>query len=162
MSNAPVQKTPPRRTGYQRQPARQAPSQPPPADAALQQRAWAGVALAIISLIGLVGAFAVVSGANAQRSSDVDGVALVIAAAGVWLTATAMSRARRAGSARPRAAIAAMVLGIAGLVLTALLLPTFSSDAPQLSQFMHCMRSAGTSSAMQACQRALENSTGGG
>lgn len=157
MSNAPGQKSPPRPAGYQRQP----PRQPPPADAALQQRARAGVALAVISMIGMIGAFTVVMGSNAQRSSDVDGVALVIAAIGVWLTATAMSRARRAGSARPRAAVLAMVLGIAGLVISALLLPTFASDAPQLSQFMHCVRSATTSSAIRACQLQLENSTSG-
>jgi cytochrome bd-type quinol oxidase subunit 2 len=161
MSNAPGQKNPPRPTPYSRQPQARSPRQQmPPAESALQQRAWAGFALAIISLCGLIGAFAVVMGANAQRSSDVDGVALVIAVVGVWLTATAMSRARRANSARPHAAVFAMVLGIIGLVFTALFLPTFASDAPQLSQYIHCVESAGNSTAEQACQQQLENSTG--
>jgi predicted PurR-regulated permease PerM len=101
-----------------------------------------------------------VMGANAQRSSDVDGVALVIAVVGVWLTATSMSRARRAGNARPHVAIVAMVLGIVGLVFSALFLPTFASDSQQLSQYIHCVESAGNSSAEQACQQQLENSTG--
>lgn len=126
----------------------------------LQQRAWAGLALAVISLIGIIGAFAVVIGASPRRSSDVDGVALVIAIVGVWLTATAMSRARRVGATRPRAAVPAMVLAVLGLALSALLLPTFSADAPQVSQYFHCLRSATTSGARQACQQQLESSTG--
>jgi hypothetical protein len=161
MSNAPGQKNPPRPTAYSRHPAARSPRQQlPPAEPALQQRAWAGLALAVVSLCGLIGAFAVVMGANAQRSSDVDGVALAIAVVGVWLTATAMSRARRAGNARPRAAVFAMVLGIIGLLFSALFLPTFASDAPQLSQYIRCVKSAGSSSAEQACQQQLENSTG--
>lgn len=161
MSNPPGQKYSPRPPAYHRQPARQAPRQQlPPAESALQQRAWAGVALAVISLFGLIGAFTVVMGNNAQRSSDVDEVALVIAAIGVWLTATAMSRARRAGSARPRAAVLAMVLGIIGLAFSALFLPTFVADAPQVSQYLHCMQTATTSGARQACQQQFANSTG--
>lgn len=161
MSNPPGQKSPPRPSAYSRQPPTRFPRQQlPPAEPVLQQRAWAGAALAFISVFGLVGAFTVVMGKNAQRSSDVDGVALAIALIAIWVTATAMSRARRAGSARPRAAVFAMVVGIIGLVFSALFLPTFMSDAPQLSQYIHCVESAGSSSAEQACQQQLENSTG--
>ncbi|HEV3380164.1 MAG TPA: hypothetical protein VG142_04210 [Trebonia sp.] len=161
MSNTRDQKSPPRPPAYSRQPPARPPRQQlPPAEPALQQRAWAGVALAVISLFGLIGAFTVVMGANAQRSSDVDSVAIVIAVVAIWLTATAMSRARRAGNARPRAAVFAMVLGIIGLAFSALFLPTLVSDAPQLSQYLHCVQSATTSGAEQACQQQLENSTG--
>ena len=113
--------------------------------------------LALISLFGLVGAFIVVTGGNPDRSRYVDGVAVVIAATAVWLSVTSMSRARRAGSARPRVAIAATVIGVIGLVFTALLLPTFVAYSPQLSQYFRCMSAATTTSAQQACRQKLEN-----
>jgi cytochrome bd-type quinol oxidase subunit 2 len=161
MSNAPGQKNLPRPPAYSRHPAAPSPRQQlPPAEPALQQRAWAGVALALLSFFALFGAFTVVMGANAQRAADVDGVAVAIAVVGIWLTATSMSRAGRAKTAKPRVAVVALVLGIIGLVFSALFLPTFASDAPQLSQFMHCEESAANSNASQACQQQLENSTG--
>lgn len=116
--------------------------------------------LALISLFGLIGAFVVVMGGNADRSGYVDGVALVIAALALWLSVTSMRRARRAGSARPRAAVFATVLGGIGLALTALMLPSLVTYAPQLSQYVRCLSSATTNSAQQACQQQLENSTG--
>jgi hypothetical protein len=142
------------------QPVRPASRTSPPPDPALQQRAWAALALAAISLFGLIGAYTVLLGSNPQRSTDVDGVAFVIAVVGIWLTATAMSRARRAGSARPRAAVFAMVLGIIGLVFTGYSLPIFQEYSPQLSQYVHCMESASTTGMQQACKQTLENQTG--
>jgi 4-amino-4-deoxy-L-arabinose transferase-like glycosyltransferase len=153
MSTPQDRRTPPRPPAYSRQP----PPKPQAPDPVLQQRAWAAVLLALISLFGLVGAFVVVYGGNPDRSRDVDGVAIAIAVVAVWLATTARSRARRAGSARPRGATLAMVLGIIGLVLTVLMLPYFTSDAPQLSQYFHCMSGATTTSSQHACEQQLKN-----
>src|SRR5260221_557117 len=78
-----------------------------PAGTVLQQRAFAALMLAIISLLGVHGVSGV-SG-NLRRGVVVLAVAMVIGAIGLWLSFTALSRSRKAGTARPRFAVAASV-----------------------------------------------------
>lgn len=124
----------------------------PPADPALQQRAWAALMLAVISLFGmmLIG--------NVRRGVYVFAVALVIAAIALWLSLSAMSRARRGGSGRPRGAVLAVVLGTAGVAFSTLALAAFVMFWPQLTQYANCLSGAITVSAQQACQQQLNNS----
>lgn len=152
MARSPDRQTPPRPPAYTRQPLR-----PPriPADPALQQRAWAAVLLAIISLVGMLMI------GNLRRGVYVVAVALVIAAVALWLAISAMSRARRGGTGRPRGAIFATVLGGIGFLLSGIVLIGFAMFWTQLSQYSNCLSAAGTISAQQACQQQLQNSVGG-
>ena len=126
----------------------------PPADPALQQRVWAALMLALISL------FAMTMIGNVRRGVIVVGVAFIIAATALWLSTSAMSRARRGGTGRPRAAVFATVLGTAGLVFSGLALAVFAVLWPQLTQYSNCLSGANTVSAKQACQQQLNNSVG--
>jgi predicted PurR-regulated permease PerM len=125
-----------------------------PADPALQQRAWAALLLALISLFGMMMI------GNVRRGVYVVAVSLIIAAIALWLSTSAMSRARRHGSGRPRGATLAVVLGAAGLGFSAFVLIGFAIFWPQLSQYSDCMSGANTVAAQQICRQQLDNSVG--
>lgn len=122
----------------------------------LQQRALAALLLALISLVGLL----MVSD-NIRRGVVVLVVALAIGGAGLWLSMTAMSRARRAGTARPRLALTATVLGVAGTGLSALTLLAFVIFWPQIVQYSDCMAGANTVIAQNACNKQLSGTLRG-
>ena len=126
----------------------------PAADPVLQQRVWAALTLAVLSLLSmmLIG--------NVRRGVYVVAVALVVAAIALWLAISAMSRARRGGTGRPRGAIFATVLGTAGVLFSAFVLAGFAMFWTQLQQYSSCLSGAGTVSAQQACQQQLTNSVG--
>ena len=126
----------------------------PPADPALQQRVWAALTLAVLSLLSmmLIG--------NVRRGVYVVAVALVVAAIALWLAISAMSRARNGGSGRPRGVILATVLGSIGCAFSGLVLIGFAMFWTQLQQYSSCLSGAGTVSAQQACQQQLTNSVG--
>ena len=127
----------------------------PPADPALQQRAWAALMLAFISLFGMLMI------GNVRRGVYVVAVALVIAAVALWLSLSAMHRARRRGSGRPRGAVLAVVVGTIGFVFCAFVLAGFAMFWPQLTQYSNCLNGANTVSVQQACQQQLDNSVNG-
>jgi predicted PurR-regulated permease PerM len=124
----------------------------PPADPALQQRAWAALMLAVISLIAMMMI------GNVRRGVYVVAVALVIAVIALWLALSAMSKARRGGSGRPRGVVLAVVLGAIGFVFSAFVLAGFAIFWPQLTQYSNCLNGANTVSAQQACQQQFGNS----
>jgi 4-amino-4-deoxy-L-arabinose transferase-like glycosyltransferase len=157
MSTPPDRPNPPQTSPYLR---KSPPTKLPVADPALRQRARAAVMLAILSLLALFGAFGVVLGSNPDRSRYVDEVGIVIAVVAVWLAATTMRRARRAMSTGPGTAVFALVVGMIGLVITTLTLPGFSSDAPELGQYLHCVSAAKTTTARQACEQQAKNQIG--
>jgi hypothetical protein len=119
----------------------------------LQQRAFAALMLALISLFGMI----VMTG-NLHRAAVVLGVTLVIGGAGLWLAITAMSRSRRAGSARPRLVILATVLAIASTGLSALALAGFALFWTQFNQYADCLSAANTAAAQSACKQQLNSS----
>jgi len=133
-------------------------SRPPraPADPVLQQRSWAAVMLAVLSLFGMM----MMSG-NVRRGVFVVALALLIALIALWLSISAMSRARRGGSGRPRGAIFATIVGTVGAVFSAFVLIGFAMFWPQLTQYSSCLSGANTVAAQQACQQQLSNSVGG-
>jgi len=141
-----------------RPPAYPPPRQRPPrapADPVLQQRSWAALLLALISLFGMM----MLSG-NVRRGVVVVAVALVIGAVALFLSISAMSRARRGGSGRPRGAVLATILGTVACVFSGFVLIGFALFWPQLTQYSNCLSGAGTVSAQQACQQQLNNSVG--
>jgi hypothetical protein len=70
-------------------------------------------------------------------------------------------RARRSGTARPRGAVAGVVLGSLGLAFSALWLLVLVVFWPQLSAYYNCMASANTNAAQQVCHTQFTNSIGG-
>jgi hypothetical protein len=79
------------------------------------------------------------------------GIAIVIAATALWLATTAMTRARRIGSSRPRGAVFATVLGSIGIALGALVLVVCATFWPQVTRYSSCESAATTTSAQHAC-----------
>lgn len=126
-----------------------------PADPALQQRAWAALMLAVLSLLSMMMI------GNVRRGVYVVAVALVIAAIALWLSLRSMSRARRGGTGRPRGALLAAVLGGVGFVFSAFVLAGYLMFWPQLTQYADCLNGANTVTAQQACQQQFDNSVNG-
>jgi len=87
-----------------------------------------------------------------RRAVYVIAAAFVLGALAAWLGGTAMSRARRAGSARPRGAVAGLILGILGLAFSAIALIVFAMFWKELSAYSNCLNAANTLTAQQACQ----------
>ena len=96
---------PPPRSPFLLPPPR--PQLPPPSPA-LQQRAWAALALSVLSLLAMT----LIS--NIHRGVYVIGVALAVAVVALVLAFSTMSAAKRAGTRRPRGVVAATVLGLVG------------------------------------------------
>ena len=124
----------------------------PPAAAALQQRAGAGLVLALLSLITmmLIG--------NLERAVYVVGVALAVAAVALILTISSLSAAKRNGTRRPRGAVAGVVLGVIGALFSAFALIGFLIFWSQLMQYAHCENGASTVATRNACQQQFDNS----
>jgi predicted PurR-regulated permease PerM len=110
--------------------------------------------LAIVSLIAMMMI------GNVRRGVYVVAVALLIAAAAVWLAISAMARARRTGTRRPRGVVLATVLGAVGLLFSVIVLVGFAMFWPQLTQYSNCLSAANTYAGQQACQQQLNNSVG--
>jgi hypothetical protein len=76
---------------------------------------------------------------------------LVIGPLSVGLGITAMRKARREGTLRPRGAIAGTIFGSLAAVLGVAYLAAFALFSTQLTQYSRCLASAQTISAQQAC-----------
>jgi hypothetical protein len=127
----------------------------PPAAPALQQRAWAALALAVLSLLARM----LIS--NLERAAYVLAVTLVVALVALILAVSATSAAKRSGTRRPRGAVLAIVLGAVSLLFSGLALAGFLLFSAQFSQYATCMNAAGPVAARQsACQTQLYNSVG--
>ena len=126
----------------------------PPAAPALQQRAAAALALALLSLIAmmLIG--------NLQRAVYVIAVALAVAVIALILAISAMKAAKRAGTRRPRTALAGVLLGGVGAVFSAFALAGLLIFWSQYMQYAKCLSGAPTTATQNACQQQFENSIG--
>ena len=124
----------------------------PPASPALQQRAWAALALSVLSLLAMTRI------GDLQRGGYVAGVALAVALLALALSFPSMSAARRAGTRRPRGVIAATVLGLIAAVLSGFLLAVFLFFHTEVTQYSHCLSGASTPAAQTACRNQFDNS----
>jgi len=140
---------PPPRSPFLLPPAR--PQLPPPSPA-LQQRAWAALALSVLSLLAMT----LIS--NIHRGVYVIGVSLVVAIVALAMAIMAMSAAKRAGARRPRGAVAATIIGLVGFVFSSLALAGFLVFHTELNQYANCMSGANTTATQTACQNQLDNS----
>jgi hypothetical protein len=118
----------------------------PPPEPALQHRALAALIVALLSLAGLL-AFNI----EAQRAVLVVAYSLLAAATALWLALTAMRRARRSRTARPRGSVAATVIAGIGIGLAAAMLLAFGLFGRQLSDYGRCLSGANTIAASQSC-----------
>ena len=107
------------------------------------------MALGVLSLLGLFLA------SGLRHAIYVVAGTLAIGALAAWLGSTAMSRARRGRSGRPRGAVAGVVLGLLGLAFSGLTLIVFALFWNQLSAYWNCSSGANTLTAQQACQHQL-------
>jgi hypothetical protein len=139
---------PPPRSPFLLPPPR--PQLPPPSPA-LQQRAWAALALAVLSLLAIT----LIS--NIARGAYVVGVALAVAAVGLVLAFGSMSAAKRAGTRRPRGVIAATILGLIGFLFSGILLIGFLAFGSEIDQYSNCMKAANTTATQAACENQLNN-----
>jgi hypothetical protein len=140
---------PPPRSPFLTPPPR--PQLPPPSPA-LQQRAWAALALSVLSLLAMT----LIS--NIHRGVYVIGVALVVAIVALALAIMTMSAAKRAGTRRPRGVVAATILGSVGFVFCSFALAGFLVFHTELSQYANCVSGANTTAAKTACENQLDNS----
>jgi len=127
----------------------------PPPEPAVRQRALAALLLGALSLIGL--SFGL---GNLGRGIYVAILALLFAAAAVWLGVTASKTARRSGTSQPRFAVGGVVLGGLGLAFSALWLLVLAVFWPQLHTYYSCMGGANTVTAQQACHKQFTDSVG--
>jgi hypothetical protein len=95
---------------------------------------------------------------NLQRAAYVVAVALVVAVVALALAISAARAAKRAGTRRPRAATASMVLGAVGALLSAFALIGLLVFWSQYMQYAKCLNGATTVATQNACEQQFENS----
>jgi hypothetical protein len=117
-----------------------------PAEPATQQRAVAALLLALLSLVGLL------SLNYLQRGVFLAAYALLAGLMALWLAVTALARARRGRTARPRGSITATVIAAIGIVLSTVMLLAFAVFGKQLTDYGRCLGAASTPSDQQTCQ----------
>jgi hypothetical protein len=123
----------------------------PPA-AANQQRAVAALLVALLSLGGF-GGFSI----GQRHGILLIGYALLASLIALWLGLTAVSRARRDRTARPRGAVPAAVIATIGIGLSTVLLLGFALFGRQLTSYRQCLTGASTISAQQSCYSRLSH-----
>ncbi|HUY49002.1 MAG TPA: hypothetical protein VMV92_25330 [Streptosporangiaceae bacterium] len=116
------------------------------ADPAHQQRAVAALFLALLSLFGLLGL------SNLQRGIYIVTFTVMVGVLAIWLAATAITRARRSGTAGPRGSVTALVIGGVGVLISTLLITGFALFGKQAAAYSRCLSGANTITAQQACQ----------
>jgi hypothetical protein len=111
----------------------------------------------VLSLIALL---AIGSSFNFHRGIFLVFFALAVGIGASWFGITAMRKARRAVSMRPRGAVAGTVLGVIGAFLSIALLIAFAAFWSQLNAYSQCLGQANTLTAQQACANQLDRSVG--
>jgi hypothetical protein len=123
----------------------------PPA-AANQHRAVAALLVALLSL----GGFAAFN-LGQRYGILLIGYALLASLVALWLGLTAVSRARRERTARPRGAMPATVIATLGIGLSILLLLGFALFGRQLAGYSRCLTAASTPTAQHSCYNQLSH-----
>ncbi len=137
--------------GPRRPPRPAQPLRPP--EPVTRQRAVAALILGVLSLLSLLGV-----GSNFHRGIYLVIFSLAVGLSACWFGITAMRKARLAMTMRPRGAVAGIVLGVIGALLSTVLLIAFAVFWQQLNSFSQCLNQANTPSAQQACLSQLHRS----
>ena len=109
-------------------------------------------------MFGLLRVSDLIGVGDVQRYFYLVAFSLLVGAVAVWLGTTAVKRARRTGTGRPRGAVSAIILGAIGVMFSILLLVTFAVLWKQLSDYSRCMAGANTPTAQQVCRDQLTRS----
>jgi hypothetical protein len=117
-----------------------------PAEPAAQQRAVAGLLVALLSLTGVLAL------GDPQRGVYLVAYALLAGVVAMWLAVSSLARARRGRTARPHGSAAATVIACIGILLSSALLLAFIVLGRQMSMYGQCLSGAGTTTAQQSCQ----------
>ena len=126
------------------QPRRARPTRPPERE--LRQRAIASLILGVLSLVALLGL-----GGDLHRGVYLLIFSAVIGIAGCVIGITAVRKARKTGSYRPRGAIGGIVLGGIAALLSIPILATYLAFPSQVSNYVKCLGQAQSSGAQQRC-----------
>lgn len=126
-----------------------------PPESAVRQRGIAALILGVLSVLALLGV-----GSNFHRGIYLVAFSLAVGISACWFGITAMRRARLSVTMRPRGAVAGIVLGVIGALLSVVLLFAFAAFWQQLNSFSQCLNQANTPSAQQACVNQLHRSVG--
>ena len=135
----------PRPPAMPRRPVRPRPTRPP--DRELRHRAIASLIFGVLALVALLG----LSGSLNR------GVYLLIFSAVIGIAAcvigiTAVLKARKTGSYRPRGAIGGIVLGVIAAFLSIPILATYLAFPHQVDNYVKCLnQSQSSSGGQQAC-----------
>jgi predicted PurR-regulated permease PerM len=121
----------------------------------VRQRAIAALILGLLSVLALLGV-----GSNFHRGIYLVIFGLLVGISACWFGISAMRRARLALTMRPRGAVAGIVLGVIGALISVILLIVFAAFWHQLTSFSQCLNQANTPSAQQACVNQLHRSVG--
>jgi hypothetical protein len=133
------------------------PSQPlRPPEPTTRQRAIAALSLGVLSLLALLAA--VGNDFNVHRGIFLVIFALAVSIGACWFGITAMRRARLSVTMRPRGAVAGIVLGVIGFLLSGIMTLGMVAYWPQLNTFSQCLHEANTPSAQQGCLNQLDRS----
>jgi hypothetical protein len=107
------------------------------------------VAALLISLLSVAG---LLSLNYLQRGVYLAGYALLAGLIAMWLAVTALARARRDRTARPRGSVTATVIAGIGIIFSVVMLFAFAVLGKQLTDYGRCLSAASTPSDQQACQ----------
>ncbi len=146
-----------RRTGPQasgQRPARQRSSQPP--DRELRHRAIAALVFGALSLIALLSTLRL--GGDLQRGVYLLFFSTIIGVAACVIGITALRKARRTGSYRPRGAVGGIILGALAVLISIPILVAYLAYPTQVNNYVRCLSQAQSSSEQQACMNQFYNS----
>ena len=100
----------------------------------MRQRAVAALILGMLSLLALLGV-----SSNFHRGIYLVVFSLAVGIAACWFGITAMRKARLAVTMRPRGAVAGIVLGVIGALLSVVVLIVFAVFWQQLNTYSQCL-----------------------
>jgi hypothetical protein len=136
----------------QRQPAQQRRNAP---ERELRQRAIAALVFGGVSLIALFGL-----SADLRKGVYVLGFSALVGLAACVIGITALVKARKTGSYRPRGAIGGIVLGAFGMLISIPLLLTYLVFPTQFTNYVNCLSQAQNPSQQNACMSKFSKSIG--
>lgn len=143
-------------------PASQAPAHEPargqlsrarPPERELRQRAIASLAFGAIALIALFGI-----GTDVHKAVYVLIFSAVVGFAAFVVGITALVKAHKTGSYRPRFAVGGIVLGAFATVIAVTILGFYLAFPTQVTNYFNCLRQAQTASDRQACMTKMYKS----
>lgn len=100
----------------------------------------------VISLIALLGL-----GTDLRKGVYLLGFSMAVGLAACVIGITALIKARKTGSYRPRGAIGGIVLGALGALISVPILVTYLVFPTQVNNYVNCLSQAQNSSQQQSC-----------